>query len=647
MSLILDGSNGITAGSSNLSNTELGYLDGLTSNVQTQLNSIRPTLSGVTSYHLLSGSLALSNSVITNGFATKLYTGNGTTQSVVTDVDMATQWGNSASETFGGLVWGKGRSGATSHYFVDTVRGATKDIYSNATTAETTEATGLTAFNNNGFSLGTLAGLNTNVATYASWNFQTTHRTSSTTNHGKAYTCHYNPFTGFTIVKYEGSGLAGHEIPHHLGRKLGLVTTKNLSAAVDWHTQYKESTYMLLNTTAAEGAITTGVTNFGDTSTTIGINAVLNTSTNQYIMYGWANSYFDEANTLLGNYEVGIYQGTGVAGNKVTTRGKPAWVMVKRLDSANNWTIWDNLRNNIASDGYIYPNSAAAEVTGDAVTFLLDGFTLQTISAVENASGGQYLYMAVYDNDSSSGKSKYPRATDTSYLNLNATVPFANGIDANGTKNSIITKNETVAGLTLTQGKNYVYAKNDGTYGISAISPKYSNVNPASGDFYNVLENKWYTSEGVAITESRNYLNAIVYADAGGQPTYVEQLPKIEYKDIVKANEFQGNNACTAWVNFDGTTTPPTIRDSFNVSAVIRTSTGVYDVYFKTAMDNVNYDCLITANRNLTSAEVTSTGNAWSVSPFNQTNKKVSVANMTNSSGLNTNMYVQIFGGKN
>ena len=24
-----------------------------------------------------------------------------------------------------------------------------------------------------------------------------------------------------------------------------------------------------------------------------------------------------------------------------------------------------------------------------------------------------------------------------------------------------------------------------------------------------------------------------------------------------------GKNACTAWVNFDGTTTPPAIRDSF------------------------------------------------------------------------------------
>jgi len=46
---------------------------------------------------------------------------------------------------------------------------------------------------------------------------------------------------------------------------------------------------------------------------------------------------------------------------------------------------------------------------------------------------------------------------------------------------------------------------------------------------------------------------------------------------------------CTAWVNFDGTTTPPTIRDSFNVSDVVRTATGVFEIHFTEDMDNANY----------------------------------------------------------
>lgn len=101
---------------------------------------------------------------------------------------------------------------------------------------------------------------------------------------------------------------------------------------------------------------------------------------------------------------------------------------------------------------------------------------------------------------------------------------------------------------------------------------------------------------GSEITESRNYLNHIVHADADGGVLYVEELPKIEYKNVVKAEEYLGKNALTAWVNFDGTTTPPIINDSYNVSAVIRVSTGVYDVYFKEDMNTKLYSKVITGD---------------------------------------------------
>jgi hypothetical protein len=46
---------------------------------------------------------------------------------------------------------------------------------------------------------------------------------------------------------------------------------------------------------------------------------------------------------------------------------------------------------------------------------------------------------------------------------------------------------------------------------------------------------------------------------------------------------------CRAWVNFNGTTSPGTIRASGNVSSVTRTSNGVYVVNFATAMPDANY----------------------------------------------------------
>jgi hypothetical protein len=47
--------------------------------------------------------------------------------------------------------------------------------------------------------------------------------------------------------------------------------------------------------------------------------------------------------------------------------------------------------------------------------------------------------------------------------------------------------------------------------------------------------------------------------------------------------------ACRAWVNFNGTTSPGTIRASGNVSSVTRNATGDYTVNFATAMPDADF----------------------------------------------------------
>jgi hypothetical protein len=46
---------------------------------------------------------------------------------------------------------------------------------------------------------------------------------------------------------------------------------------------------------------------------------------------------------------------------------------------------------------------------------------------------------------------------------------------------------------------------------------------------------------------------------------------------------------CKAWVNFNGTTSPGTIRSSYNVSSVTKNGTGDYTVNFATALADANY----------------------------------------------------------
>lgn len=67
----------------------------------------------------------------------------------------------------------------------------------------------------------------------------------------------------------------------------------------------------------------------------------------------------------------------------------------------------------------------------------------------------------------------------------------------------------------------------------------------------------------------------------------------------ISAGTIQAKNAATAWVNFDGTTTPPTIRDSYNVRDVVRTATGKFEIFFEEDMDNANYSVNSTAQNNL------------------------------------------------
>lgn len=769
----------------------------LVTRIAQEFNDVRNHLPISTPYNLLEGTLSITNEVITNGFSTTLYTGNGGAQVITDNVDMSTQWGNDVSEKFGGLRWLKSRSAATNNFLFDTIRGVEKEINSNTTEAEATLTGSLTAFGNTGFSVGSAAGINTNLATYASWNFQTTHRRTGITNHGKAFTEHYNPFTGFTIIKYEGSGLAGHEIPHSLGRKLGFVTVKNLSAVADWWAS-TDSVGLYLNLTNAQNQYKAI---FNEQNTLIDATAsgaTNNTSTNQYILYGWANSYFDESNKLIGNYELVTYQGTGAVGNKVKTNGKPAWVMIKRLDSTGNWLIYDNQRRAYL-DTRIVANSSAAEYLNYDVppsyncTLNNDNFTVNQGAEI-NQAGGQYIALVAYDTNSNGGGSYYPLASDTANVQINnALIPLAQGIDSNGAKNTMLSKNETITGLTYTQGKNYVYCDKNGAYGVTPYKPRYLESElvrtfaSEAPDFYDVVKNKWFSTSGqgelvtngtglsltgwtgtsyngsttvsdssvltlsnqtfslvnatnktyaamiqaingliigkkyklvfdiastslgvniyvkdttfigttvaevpiygqgnkqnyeftataatmyigltnisatvghssyvdnisvfatdivptTEITNSRNYLNHIVHADNDGGVLYVEELPKIEYKDIVKANEFRGKNALFAFAVVNMQTTPPTIYNSFNISRVIRIATGQVDLYLKEKADNKDLAIDVKARKNSSWAD---SGTAISSS----THDKVSVINVEAGIGYNSDyLVVTVHGGRN
>jgi len=93
-----------------------------------------------------------------NYFNTVLYTGNATSRSITTTFQPD-------------FVWLKSRGSNRNHRVFDSVRGATKGLYSDLANAEYTENS-LTAFNANGFTLGTAGNQNVSSEDYVSWNWK-------------------------------------------------------------------------------------------------------------------------------------------------------------------------------------------------------------------------------------------------------------------------------------------------------------------------------------------------------------------------------------------------------------------------------------------------------------------------------------------
>jgi hypothetical protein len=89
------------------------------------------------------------------------------------------------------------------------------------------------------------------------------------------------------------------------------------------------------------------------------------------------------------------------------------------------------------------------------------------------------------------------------------------------------------------------------------------------------------TVSSVSMAQSTEYVLTVVSASA-------YQLTRLASVNIIAPGSAPAF-ACRAWVNFDGSTTPPTIRASGNVSSITDNGTGNYTVNFTTAMPDANY----------------------------------------------------------
>jgi len=322
----------------------------------------------------------------TDYFNTKLYSGNGSTQSI-TGVGFQPDW-----------VWIKRRNSANEHRLTDAVRGATKEMYSDSTTAETTNSNGLTSFDSDGFSLGSSSGYNSGVGTYVSWNWLASNTTASNTDGSITSTVSANTTAGFSISTYTGTGSAG-TIGHGLGSTPKMMIVKCRSNADTWavyHVDVGATKYMELDTTVGSQTSTQPWNDTEPTSSlfTVGDWSATNGSGRTYVAYCFAEK--------KGYSKFGSYTGNGSSTNGTFAYlgFKPAWVMIKNISTADPWLMLDNKRDTFnPMEKRLDASDADAEATGtDYANFLSNGFKIIGNLGIHNNSGQNYIFMAFAEN---------------------------------------------------------------------------------------------------------------------------------------------------------------------------------------------------------------------------------------------------------
>ena len=322
-------------------------------------------------------------------FNTVLYTGTGSEQTV-SGVNFQPDW-----------TWLKSRSNTQPHVVSDSVRGATKQLYTSDTQAETSYSQYVKSFNSDGFVLGTDSGINQSSQTFVSWNWKAgtsfTNDASSTGIGSIDSAGSVSTDAGFSIVTYTGTGSAA-TVAHGLGVAPKMIINRTISASKDWityHASLGATKFLELNTTDAVATSSDKFNNTEPTSTVFSIESSSqnNTSGGTCLAYCFAEKQ--------GYSKFGSYTGNGSTdGTFFYTGFKPAFTIIRSTGS-DQWSMFDAKRNPFNEvDNNIRANSNAAEAdqANKEVDYLSNGVKLRTSSGEWNSSGTTYIYMAFAEN---------------------------------------------------------------------------------------------------------------------------------------------------------------------------------------------------------------------------------------------------------
>ena len=212
-----------------------------------------------------------------------------------------------------------------------------------------------------------------------------------------------NTKAGFSMIKYEGGpNGASDKIPHGLGKQCDFVMQKRISSG-HWickHHWNDNNEGFLSDGDGAEFNFTSATSQGGINNLTNSVHHIepvagtvnadnVNPNNSVCVAYMWAE--------IEGYSKFGQFYGNGDAdGTFVYTGFKPAFVMIKNINSSRAWRIYDTARepqSEASSILYMDTNSAETE-TSHPVKMFANGFKPHGTFQEVNEADTRMLYVA-------------------------------------------------------------------------------------------------------------------------------------------------------------------------------------------------------------------------------------------------------------
>ena len=225
-------------------------------------------------------------------------------------------------------------------------------------------------------------------------NTNSTHGSSNFSG-GIQSTVSVNTTTGFSIVSYTGTDVAGATVGHGLGAVPKWILLKRLvDNGYDWVVYHANDTAGLyLNSTGVNNDSSSNNIWFNGTAPTssvfsIGTDGRIGDATS-FVAYCFAET--------KGFSKFGTYTGNGNTNGPFNYCGfKPTLVIFKKVNDVGDWQMTDNERVGFNPDNhYVQANSSGQEQTTNIIDLLSNGFKIRGDNSNGwNKDGSTYIYMA-------------------------------------------------------------------------------------------------------------------------------------------------------------------------------------------------------------------------------------------------------------